>query len=125
MADIVSRLTLEEKAAHLWGSGSHADNIAFPGVPRLGLPPFDWGLEGLHGLRVGCFPLPDPEVCPDPNSPAPGAFACPTVFPAPTGLGATFNDSLIHGIGVVIGTEARALNNMGTQLSGTRDHNRA
>ena len=54
----------------------------------------------------------------DPNHPIPGTFACPTVFPAPTGLGATFNDSLIHSIGVAIGTEARALNNMGTELSG-------
>ena len=118
VADIISRMTIAEKTAHIWGSGSHSDNTTFPGVPRLGLPPFDWGLEGLHGLRVGCYPIPDPEVCVDPNSPAPGMFACPTVFPAPTGLGATFNDTLIHDIGGVIGTEARVLNNMGTQLSG-------
>jgi|EP01046_Picozoa_sp_COSAG06_P039330 beta-D-xylosidase 4 len=118
VADIISRMTIAEKTAHLWGSGSHGDNTTFPGVPRIGLPPFDWGLEGLHGLRIGCYPVPDPETCVDPNFPAPGTFACPTVFPAPTGLGATFNDSLIHDIGVVIGTEARALNNMGSQSAG-------
>jgi len=120
VADIISRMTIEEKASHIWGSGSHADNTTFPGIPRLGLPPFDWGLEGLHGLRVSCVPIVNPNVCVDPNSPAPGEFACPTVFPAPTGLGATFNDSLVHDIGVVIGTEARALNNVGhsSQQSG-------
>ncbi len=118
VADILSRMTTAEKTAHLWGSGSHGDNTTFPGVPRIGLPPFDWGLEGLHGLRVGCYPVNDPEVCADPNSPVPGDFACPTVFPAPTGLGATFNDTLIHDIGAAIGTEARALNNMGTQAAG-------
>lgn len=114
VADIISRMTAAEKTAHIWGSGKGA----FPGVPRIGLPPFDWGLEGLHGLRIGCYPVADPEVCVDPNSPAPGTFACPTVFPAPTGLGATFNDTLIHDIGTAIGTEARALNNMGGQVAG-------
>lgn len=113
VSDIISRMTIEEKTYHIWGSGSHGVNTTFPGIPRLGLPPFNWGLEGLHGLRTSCVPVPNPEVCIDPNTPTPGTFACPTVFPAPTGLGATFNDDLIHDIGVVIGTEARAMNNLG------------
>ena len=114
VADLISRMTIEEKTSHIWGSGSHVPNTTFPGIPRLGLPPFDWGLEGLHGLRTSCVPIPNPAVCVDPNTPAAGTFACPTVFPAPTGLGATFDDTLIHDIGVVIGTEARAMNNLGS-----------
>ena len=35
------------------------------------------------------------------------------VFPAPPGMGATFNLSLAHAMGVTIGTEARAMNNVG------------
>ena len=37
---------------------------------------------------------------------------CPTVFPAPPGMGASFNLTLAHSMGVTIGDEARAMNNM-------------
>ena len=37
---------------------------------------------------------------------------CPTVFPAPPGMGATFNLTLAHRMGVAIGNEARAMNNV-------------
>ncbi len=112
ITDLLARMTLEEKAAHLWGSGSHKDNVTFPGVPRLGIPPHDWGFEAQHGLRTGCVAVPsdtDPET---------QIEHCPTTFPAPTGLGCTFNNTLIQHIGLAVATEARAMNNRGAQLSG-------
>ena len=108
ITDLLSRLTPEEKALHLWGSGTHADNTTFPGVPRIGLPSFDWGLEAQHGLRVGCVSDPSPNA----------TLHCPTTFPAPPGLGATFNDTLVQSIGQATAIEARALNNQGVQGSG-------
>jgi beta-glucosidase len=41
-ADIVSRLTLEEKVAQMLN--------AAPAVERLGIPPYDWWNECLHGV---------------------------------------------------------------------------
>ena len=41
-ADLVSRLTVAEKVSQL------GDEAA--GVPRLGVPPYKWWSEGLHGL---------------------------------------------------------------------------
>ena len=40
--DLVSRLTLEEKLAQLVNSA--------PPIPRLGIPPFQWWSEALHGV---------------------------------------------------------------------------
>jgi beta-glucosidase len=45
-ADLVSRMTLEEKAGQL-------RDIA-PAIPRLGVPRYNWWSEGLHGVaRAG------------------------------------------------------------------------
>src|ERR1700760_4706314 len=61
--DLVSKLTLEEKAS-LLGYNSKA-------VPRLGIPAYNWWNEGLHGVaRAG-------EA---------------TIFPQAIGMAATFND---------------------------------
>ena len=40
-----------------------------------------------------------------------GNTYCPTIFPAPPTLGASFNSSLLHLCGEQIGLEARAWNN--------------
>jgi len=78
-ADLVSRMTLEEKAAQM--------QDAAPAIPRLDLPAYDWWNEGLHGLaRSG-------EA---------------TVFPQAIGMAATWDKALLHDEGRVIGTEARA-----------------
>lgn len=61
-ADLVSRMTLEEKA-------SQAINHA-AAIPRVGVPEYDWWTEGLHGVV------------------APKAAA--TTFPEPIGLAASF-----------------------------------
>jgi beta-glucosidase len=85
--DLLSRLTLEEKIS-LLGYKSAA-------VPRLGIPAYNWWNEALHGVaRAGLA----------------------TVFPQAIGMAATFNDSLIHEIGDVISTEARAKYNLSTAM---------
>ena len=87
VADLVSRLTLEEKIS-LLGYNSKA-------VPRLGIPAYNWWNEGLHGVaRAGLS----------------------TVFPQAIGLAATFNDSLLQQVASVISTEARAKYNLAIQL---------
>jgi beta-glucosidase len=77
--ELVSRMTLDEKAAQLedWA----------PAIPRLGIPDYQtWG-EALHGVaRAGHA----------------------TVFPQAIGLAATWDDTLVQHIGEVIATEARA-----------------
>src|SRR5688500_16095683 len=78
-ADLVSRMTLEEKVAHLGNSN--------PGVPRLGVPAYDWWNESLHGVaRAGAA----------------------TVFPQAIGLAATFDPALMHEVATVISDEGRA-----------------
>ncbi|KAF8165129.1 beta-xylosidase [Crassisporium funariophilum] len=74
-----------------------------PGVPRLGLPSYQWWSEALHGVA---------------NSPGvtfatSGNFTSATSFPQPILLGAAFDDNLIKEVATVISTEARAFNNAG------------
>lgn len=76
---LIGQMTIEEKISQLtnWT----------PGVERLGIKPYNWWNESLHGVAR--------------NGRA-------TVFPMPIGLGATFDPSLIHLMGDAISTEARA-----------------
>ncbi len=77
--DLVSRMTLEEKAAQM-------ENAA-PAIPRLGVPAYDWWNEGLHGVaRAGDA----------------------TVFPQAIGLAATFDTGLMAQVAEAISDEARA-----------------
>ena len=78
-ADLVSRMTLEEKAAQMQN--------AAPAIERLGLPAYDWWNEALHGVaRAG------------------GA----TVFPQAIGLAASFDVPLMDQVSRTISDEARA-----------------
>ena len=78
-ADIVGRMTLEEKVLQMQNSA--------PALPRLGISAYDWWNEALHGVaRAG-------EA---------------TVFPQAIGLAATFDTGLMHSIADIISTEARA-----------------
>ena len=78
-ADLVSRMTLEEKVSQM-------QNVA-PAIPRLGIPAYDWWNEGLHGVaRAGQA----------------------TVFPQAIGLAATFDTPLMHQLATAISDEARA-----------------
>ncbi|MGO9086059.1 MAG: glycoside hydrolase family 3 C-terminal domain-containing protein [Candidatus Sulfotelmatobacter sp.] len=76
--DLVSRMTLEEKA-------SQVVHLA-AAIPRLKVPAYNWWTEALHGVASGTA----------------------TVFPEPIGLAATFDTPLIHEMATVISTEARA-----------------
>jgi beta-glucosidase len=78
--DLVSRMTLDEKIGQM-------QSEAF-GIPRLGIPYYNWSGECLHGIAND------------------GGFA--TVFPQAIGLAATWDVDLIHSVADVISTEARA-----------------
>ncbi len=78
-ADLVSRMSLEEKVLQMQNSA--------PALPRLNIPAYDWWNEALHGVaRAG-------EA---------------TVFPQAIGLAATFDTGLMNRIATTISTEARA-----------------
>jgi xylan 1,4-beta-xylosidase len=74
-------------------------------VPRLGLPPYQWWSEALHGVASS------PGVTFNPDSGA--EFQHATSFPQPITLGAAFDDALIHAVASVVSTEARAFSNAG------------
>jgi beta-glucosidase len=87
--DLISRMTLEEKASQLVNQAR--------AIPRLQVPAYDWWSEALHGVaRAGTA----------------------TVFPEPIGLAATFDSPLIHDMAIVIGTEARAKHNQAVRARG-------
>ncbi len=77
--DLISRLTLEEKAA-LMCDQSEA-------IPRLGIKTFNWWSEALHGLAN------NDSV---------------TVFPEPIGMAASFDDALVYKIFNATSDETRA-----------------
>jgi beta-glucosidase len=77
--DLVSRMTLDEKASQLedWA----------PAIPRLGIPDYQTWNEALHGVaRAG--------------------YA--TVFPQAIGMAATWDPKIVHSMGDIVSTEARA-----------------
>ncbi|OWM79166.1 probable beta-D-xylosidase 5 [Punica granatum] len=92
--DLVSRLTLQEKVQQLVDRAT--------GIPRLGVPPYNWWSEALHGVssvgRGVHF-----------NETVPGA----TSFPAVILSAASFNASLWYRMGQVVSNEARAMHNVG------------
>ncbi|KAK4545522.1 hypothetical protein LTR36_002872 [Oleoguttula mirabilis] len=90
---LINAFTLEEK---LNNTGSTS-----PGVPRLGLPPYEWWQEALHGVASS----------PGVNFSDSGDFSYATSFPEPILMGAAFDDDLINAVATVVSTEARAFNN--------------
>ncbi len=78
-ADLVKRMTIEEKASQLVNQAR--------AIPRLGVPAYDWWSEALHGVAVNGT----------------------TEFPEPIGLAATFDANGIHEMAIDIGTEARVV----------------
>jgi beta-D-xylosidase 4 len=89
---LIALYTLEEK---INATGSTA-----PGVPRLGIPSYEWWSEGLHGIAG-----------PYTNFSDDGEYSYSTSFPQPITMGAAFDDQLIQDVATVIATEARAFNN--------------
>lgn len=77
--DLLSRMTVEEKIAQLFNNA--------PAIDRLGIPPYNWWNEALHGVaRAGKA----------------------TVFPQAIGMAATFDEELMLRIATAISDEARA-----------------
>ena len=76
---LIHEMTLEEKFAQLMNET--------PGIPRLGIEPYDWWNEGLHGV---------------------GRAGRATVFPEPIALAASFDVPMMTAIGSAIADEARA-----------------
>jgi beta-glucosidase len=76
-ADLVRRMTLEEKASQLVNHSR--------AIPRLAVPPYDWWSEALHGV----------------------ASKGTTEFPEPIGLAATFDTNGIRRMAEDIGVEGR------------------
>jgi hypothetical protein len=88
--DLVSRVSLNETAGQLTARES-------PLLDRLGLPAYYWGTNAIHGVQdAECLNL---------------TGGCPTSFPAPCSMAASFNMSLVHDMGNVIGRELRAYYN--------------
>ncbi|MCD7710229.1 MAG: glycoside hydrolase family 3 C-terminal domain-containing protein [Porphyromonadaceae bacterium] len=78
-ADLTSRLTLEEKVSLMQNTS--------PAVPRLGIKPYNWWSEALHGVaRAG-------EA---------------TVFPQTIGMAASFDSDLLYEVFTAVSDEARA-----------------
>ncbi len=89
--DLVSRMTLEEKASQLRYDAQP--------VERLGVPRYNWWNEALHGVaRAGIA----------------------TVFPQAIGMAAIFDDEFLKEVADVIATEGRAKYNENTK-KGDRD----
>jgi len=84
--DLISRLTLEEKATLMCDISD--------AIPRLGIKKFNWWSEALHGLANN-------------NN--------VTVFPEPIGMAASFDDQLLFKIYNAISDETRAKYNEATQ----------
>ena len=80
-ADLCQRLTLEEKSLLM--------RNASPAIPRLGIPPFEWWSEALHGT-------------------ARNGYA--TVFPITMGMAASWDDALVHRVFAAVSDESRIKN---------------
>ena len=91
--DLLARLTTTELVSQMQGTTPAA-------IPRLGLAEATFGGEALHGVVAKCIN-------------ASGVRRCPTQFPAPLALGATFSKKLFQAVGAAISVEARALYNFG------------
>ncbi|HET7117504.1 MAG TPA: glycoside hydrolase family 3 C-terminal domain-containing protein [Hanamia sp.] len=81
--DLVSRLTLEEKVNQMLNST--------PAIPRLGIPPYDWWNECLHGVARTKYHT--------------------TSYPQAIGMAATFDVNSMKQMGNFTSDEGRAIHN--------------
>jgi beta-glucosidase len=77
--DLVGRMTLDEKASQLEDWAT--------AIPRLGIPDYQTWNEALHGVARAGYS---------------------TVFPQAIGMAATWDPAIVHSMGNVISSEARA-----------------
>ena len=77
--DLLNRMTLKEKFAQMHNNSG--------GIERLGVRPYDWWNEALHGIaRAGKA----------------------TVFPQAIGLASTFDDTVVYEMFDIVSDEGRA-----------------
>ncbi len=88
-ADLVHRMTLQEKASQLVNAAR--------AIPRLGVPAYNWWSEALHGVKVDGT----------------------TEYPEPIGLGATFDPAGIHQMAHNIGIEGRVIHEEAERAGGS------
>ncbi|MCR5078184.1 MAG: glycoside hydrolase family 3 C-terminal domain-containing protein [Prevotella sp.] len=77
--ELIGKMTVQEKISQLMNEAA--------GIPRLGIKPYNWWNEALHGV---------------------GRDGRATVFPQPICTASSFDPQLIHDIGEAISTEGRA-----------------
>ncbi len=90
--DLVARMTLGEKVSQMVHEAG--------AVERLGVPPYNWWNECLHGV---------------------GRAGVATVFPQAIGLAATWNTDLMRRIAVAISDEARAKHHAALSADGASE----
>jgi beta-glucosidase len=91
--DLLGRLTLDERVAML--------HQYAPEIPRLGLASFRTGTEALHGV---------------------GWLGPATTFPQAVGLGATWDEDLIHAVATATSIELRAFHHHHEPAVGSGPH---
>ncbi|KAJ0265957.1 beta-D-xylosidase 6 [Hirschfeldia incana] len=91
---LVSLLTLPEKIGQLSNTAAS--------IPRLGIPPYEWWSESLHGLADN-----------GPGVSFNGSISAATSFPQVIVSAAAFNRTLWRGIGAAVAVEGRAMYNGG------------
>ena len=92
-ADLVSRLTLEEKMSLSMNSSA--------AVPALGIKAYNWWSEALHGVARN------------------GAA---TVFPQPIGMAASFDEPLVYEVFTAVSDEARVKYNQAKETGLVRQY---
>jgi beta-glucosidase len=99
-ADLVSRMTLDEKVLQMQDGFQGRGEPGAPAIPRLDIAAYDFWNEALHGVaRAG-------EA---------------TVFPQAIGLAASWDTDMMHRVADTISTEARAKYNKAMR---DNDHSR-
>ncbi|MHA6802613.1 glycoside hydrolase family 3 C-terminal domain-containing protein [Salinifilum ghardaiensis] len=89
-ADLVSRMTVEEKAQQLTSSQA-------PAIPRLGVKAYGWWNEAIHG--VSREQTNDGDDPPD--------LVNTTSYPTSLSMGATWDPELVHEVADQVSSEAR------------------
>lgn len=93
LEDLVGRLTLDEKIGLI--SPAVRGPTLSRGVPRLGVPDYNWLTEANTVIQAACA----------------GPDRCPTTFPGPLNMAASFNRTNWRRKGSILGSEQRALGN--------------
>src|SRR4051812_31915407 len=89
-ADLVSRMTLAEKA-------SQADSSISPAIPRLGVQQYGWWNEALHGVSRS-------QLVNNTNA---TTLTNTTSYPIDQAIGSSWDPDLIYRVASQIGDEAR------------------